>query len=507
MTHLAEVHITDGLREYAEDAHMRALVMHSNLETAAAALLHIKSITQTKILLPTDADEADEEEAQGFLRRADSLISHVRSAKVISSKSVHQLEELQSRSLTLDPSVQSSIEQFQDAISEFTQSCRVAGTSVVSVVNEEGRTDSLRYDEITRAISSKDSLPFSSIMAKMQDVMSHAQNFYSLTNTLSYATEFSSPLPPPPWEVLSQRMKDEALASIDHEKEAGRLKDELAQKKTALMMKDKIVEEMSVNLEVLEKRAGESGGRRERLRELEATIEASKSSELALVTQLNSLREDLRKAKADSHAWKRQAATTTTAVGTVFPNHPGAPGSEFATAKAQEDIISLKAQVSSLQSTIRYLRQSAHSAALKSAYTFLDDPLAHKVAPSKETRIAHQANKVLESMLDLVTRPGGQVVQLQARPKEERLAWRPTKQSPKWKVVTQREEWEGWREWRDEVAKLSREATTGRARTMRRGQGEIARPKPERTEEKAVAGDVVIVGSDQWDGLGRRLGV
>ena len=505
MTHLAELHITDGLREHAEDVHMRALIMQGNLENAAAAIMHIKSITQTKILLATDADEADEEEAQDFLKKADNLISQVRSAKVISSKAVHQLEELQARSLTLDPSTQPSIEQFQDAISGLAQSCRVAGISVIGLVNEEGRTDSVRYDEITRAISSKDSTPFSSIMAKLQEVMSHVQNFYSMTTTLSHTTEFPSPLPPPPWELLSQRMKDEAMASVGHEKDVGRLRDELAEKKTALAMKDKIVEEMSVNVEVLEKRVGESGGRRERLRELESTIEASNSREHALITKLAGLGEDLRKAKADRESWKRQAAAVAAEGGVALTNHPSAPDRDFVSAKTKEDIAALKAEISTLQSMIRYLRQSAHSAALKSAHNFLDVPLVSKPAPSKESHIAHQANKVLDSMLDLITRPEALVVQLHARKKEERLAWRPAHESSRWKVVKQREEWEGWREWRDEVAKLSREATAEKARMVARRPREARRLKQESMGKEHHVGEVIIVGVNQWEGLGETI--
>ena len=501
MSHLAEVHITDGLREYAEDVHMRAVIMQGKLENAAAAVSHIKAITQTKILLPTDADEDDEEEVQDFLNRADNLVAQIRSAKVISSKSVRQLEELQSRSLTLDPTTQPSIEKFQDGVTEFAQSCCSAGVCVVNVVNEGGRTESLRYGEITRAISPKDSMPFSSSMAKVQDVMSQVQNFYNLTTMLSYATEFPSPLPSPPWELLSQRAKEEALASIGHEKEVGRLRDELAEKKTALAMKDKIVEEMSVSVEVLERRVGESGGRRERLRELEATIEASKSSEQALAIRLASLEANLRKAKTDRDAWKRRAAATTAEGGVVgLANHTNTPDKDFTMAKAQEDVVALRTEISSLQSTIRYLRQSAHSASLKSAQTFLNEPLVRKpVNPKETTQTARQANDVLESMLDLITQPGGQVVQLHAHRKEERLAWRPVHQSTRWKVVRQREEWEGWREWRDEVAKLSRESTAMRVRSMKRGLREATGAKQDVVEKKFDIGEPAIVGPEQWD--------
>jgi dynactin 1 len=38
MSHLAEVHISAGLASYADDVHMRTLVMQSHLESAAAAL-------------------------------------------------------------------------------------------------------------------------------------------------------------------------------------------------------------------------------------------------------------------------------------------------------------------------------------------------------------------------------------------------------------------------------------------------------------------------------------
>ncbi|MCJ1250640.1 hypothetical protein MMC30_007868 [Trapelia coarctata] len=454
MTHLAEVHIPDGLQQYAEDVYMRILVMVSNLENAALALSTVKAIAQSKVSHCGDDDQQEpgmDEVAESFFRKADSLMLQIRSAKVVSGKAVHQIQELKSRSLTLDPSTLPAIEQSQTSTLELVIACRQSGLALAHTLNEEGRSKSLTGEEVIKAISPTDSSPLFALSTKSNIAATQMQSLYTLTTTLSQTIEFSSSAVPP-WEAITAKIRAVSTTSASHEKEVGRLKDELSEKNTALAMKDKVVEEMSVNVEVLEKRVNESGGRRERLRELEGLVDSSTSREKETAAKLARLEQDLKALEAERQNWKKQNHQTRIPSG----SHGGLSGAqdEAVSAKALEETVQLKAEIAMLQATIRHLRLSSYQNTLNnSSTTFLSDPLLPKPKPTKRAHLAHEAKDVLQSMLAFVTQPENQVVRLQPLGQGARLGWRPAKETPQWQVGRQREEWEVWRDWRDDVSK------------------------------------------------------
>ena len=515
MAHLAEVHIGEGLTQHAEDMHTRSLLMQSNLENSAAALSYVKSVAQTKVPAPSNDEEEEIHQAHDFLPKMDSLISQLRSAKVVSSKAVHQLEELLSRSLTLDPSTMTNVEQTQASVSDLVFTIRNAGTSFFSLLHQEGCTSSVTYPEIADAMSLVSSSSSSSLSTKVHTTVSHIQNFFTLTTTLSQAVEYPDPRNnPPPWELLAHKLRAENTTSAAHEEEVGRLKGELQERSTVLAMKDKLIEEMSVNVEVLEKRAGESGGRRERVRELEGIIEFAQSKESELMRKLARLQQDLQTAEADKDTLRAQVVQigAQSEVQSTSMNRSGEPG--VTSVKAQEEIARLKVEISNLQSTIRYLRMSSHNATLDSSHSFLSTPLLAKPTRSPKTQVAYEARDVLKSMLELVTREENQVVRLKPRAKEDRLKWRPIKESPGWQLGKQKEEWEAWREWRDEVGQKGvglRREEERRQRVMERKGDVLARvafrlPGMD-GEEKGAVKEVRIANPGEWEEVERELGV
>jgi len=457
MTHLAEIHIPDGLQQYAEDVYMRTLVMVSNLENAALALSTVKSMARSKVS-QTGGDNQQEleidEEAEKLFRRVDSLMLQIRSAKVVSGKAVHQIRELKSRSLTLDPSTLPAIEQYQTSTLELVSACRQSGLALAHTLNEEGRSNSLTGEEVMKAIFLTDSSPLFTLSTKSTIVTTQMQSLYNLTITLSQTVEFSS-LAVAPWEAITEKIRAASTTSASHEKEIGRLRGELSEKNTALAMKDKIVEEMSVNVEVLEKRVNESGGRRDRLRELEGLVESSKSKEQESVKRLAGLEQKLKALEAEHENWKKHNHQTRVPSG----SHGGLGAAyseaqaEAVSAKALEETVQLKAEIAMLQATIRHLRLLSHQNMMHSSQSFLSDPLLSKPKPTERAHLAHEAKDVLQSMLVLVTQPENQVVKLKVLGQGARLGWRPARETPKWRVGRQREDWEVWRDWRDGVSK------------------------------------------------------
>ncbi|MCJ1385269.1 hypothetical protein MMC17_008390 [Xylographa soralifera] len=513
MAHLAEVHITDGLSEHVEDIRMRAFLMQSNLENAATALSIVRAMAQSKAPAHNQGDQEDEdvedETMQHLFGRLDTLIAQNRSAKVVSIKAIHQLRELQSRSLTLDPTMLPIIQQSQSSIAELVSVSQKSGLALFNIINEEGRTSPFSCDELVNAIDPGSTSPFSNLSSILNTTAIQIQSFYNLTTTLSHCIEFPPPTSPP-WELLSQNLRAASTTSASHEKTVERLKGELFDKNTALTMKDKILEELSVNVEVLEKRVKESSGRREKLRQLESVVESSASKEKELAKKLSRLERDLQALQAERDAREHQADYAKAHLGSREPRGP----IESMSIEALESVAQLQAEIEMLQSTIRHLRLSSHEKSIKSSHEFLARPLVSKSRPIAHTHLALEAQDMLKSMLSLITRPENQMIQMKTVNQSDRLGWRPVRQTMKWQIGRQREEWEGWGEWRDDVAKRGREINgEERRKKMAHKQSMEVIAKPDfwiPSPDQKVVGEtreVWIVSPSDWEDVGTSLGV
>lgn len=500
MSHLAEVHITEGLVHYADEVNMRAMMMQSYWENSTTALNHIKSMSEAKISTTSDGSDEKSTDYEEFLRKIDALVSQTRSARVISSKAVRQLQHLKSRSLTLEPSTLNTIETAQNAASEFASFTRMAGMSILQLLTEEARNIPVTSGVLL------DHTPFASLAPKLHSAAGQLQTFYNLTNSLTQTAEFPSPSPPPPWKLLAQDMRAATADMVARETELARLKDEVAEKNTTLAMKEKITEELEVKVEVLEKRVGESSGRREKVRELEAAVEAANSKEKDLFGKLTHLQNELRRLEAEREKWRQSPQVA--APMTRSSQNPTATTSQA----SLRQIDALKSEIKALQSSVLYLRTASSNHTLSSAYDFVSAPLLP--APPPPSHIQSEAKDVLKEMLNLVSQPENQIVRLQPRNKAERLRWRPARETSHWKVQNLKEEWEEWREWRDGVARKSAMSRKEEARRIEARSKSSARERdPLASVQVRFPGkmgpghEVKIVRPGEWEGVEEALGL
>lgn len=508
MTHLGELHIGEGLEQYADDIHMRASMMQSYLENSAVALAQVKSMSQTKAMLNGEVDE-DDQEMQDFLRKTDSLITQTRSAKVVASKAARQLEELKSRFLTLDQSTLPIIEQSQNSASDLAFSTRRVGLSLFKFFNEEGRNTPFTYQEIAPAISSSDTQPLSILSSKIHTATTQMQSFYNLSSSLAQTVEFSPP-PPPPWQVLAQKIRAATTDSATHEIEIRRLKDEMAGKHTALAIREKIVEEMSVKVEVLEKRVGESGGWREKVRELEGIVDNAREKEESLLAHLSRQQQLLKNLEAEREAWKKSPHLQNRA-SSDYPVGNGLPSS--ADSSSLHKIATLESEIRALQSSIRYLRSTSSTHHLSSSLDFLSLPLTPLAMPPTPAKIIKsEAVDVLKELVHLVSCPENRLLALRSSKQEERLSWKSARETSAWVLGRQKEEWEGWREWAEDVGRrgdgLRRDGE--RRRLVRDGglggNGEVlSRMEVQQDMGKGEVCEVRIVQLGEWDEVERLI--
>jgi dynactin 1 len=508
MSHLAGIHIPDDLQQHAEDVYMRSRLMQSRLENAAVAIYQIKSITQARIILPSDADEDDEATVERFVERADSLVSELRSSKVVASKAVKQLQELLSRSLTLDPSTQSTIEDCEKAVAGFVDACQSSASNVLKAINEEGREDGLTYDDVSRALCTQDSSPFSQLILQSQTINSKMHGLHVLTGTLAQSVEFSSPSSQAPWQMLSHKLKAEANASALHEKEVLRLKDELNEKITTVAMKEKVIGDLNVNVEVLSKRVNDSGGRKEKLKELEIAIEASRSREQESTAKLSSLSMELRELEKEREHWKQASATG-------IPASSGeaatAAGSIAVSEHTQAELKGLNKEVERTSALVRRLHGAAQRTIEPKSESWLAEPLVRRKMSGNHGRVVQESHEVLNSLLDIVNSPESIIAKFEVPQRSSRLAWRPASDSLAWRVGKQQEQWESWRDWQKSAATSHKRILTRMRRGAEMGAGSAdgnatAQIGIKLPRAKVGTPDVRIVEADEWLEAQRRLG-
>ncbi|KAL8934587.1 MAG: hypothetical protein Q9216_005836 [Gyalolechia sp. 2 TL-2023] len=480
LTHLAEVHITDSLERYADDVHARALIMQSQLESTLMGLSHTKAVAEAMLTTPETQHDEDPD-AQDLSRRSDLLMSQLRSAKFIVGKAIRQIDDLQSRSLTLDQTTLATVELSQTSITDLSDSVRSFGRSITDFLNEESQSNRATAHGILTAMSTFDT-SFSLLSSKLQTTTTNLQAFYNLTASLSHAVEFNSHTRSPPWQLLADTIASETVALASRENELSQLHDETRDKTTAIAMRDKSLEELKVKLETLEKRASESSGRRERVRELENITEVAKERELELVNTVNRLRSERNDLRVQRESWLSNAdgQQGVSAAADVLAG-PSEATSEASIAR----ISSLEKEIQTLQAAIRHLRSTSYSNTISSAWDFLGQPLTPHPSP-QEQRVKlkqSEAKSVVSELLRLATDPANGVVRLNPRSKGERLGWRPVRETCSWQFGRVKEEWEEWREWRDDLA--DRKKDTGVRGTH---SGKVMNPLPEK--ENLIQGEV-----------------
>lgn len=454
MTHLGEKHISESLEQHADDIHMRATLMQSHFENSAAALAQMKMMAQAKITPAAEGSE-EEEEMQSFFRKIESLTMQARSAKVIVGKTLHQLEGLKSRALTLDHSTLPTVEHCQNSAFEFAVSTRGVAMILARLVNEEGRTTPLTYQEISNAISSN-STTLLSISSMIQATATLVQTFYNIASTLNQTVEFESPPPPTPWQLLAEKLRESSAISAMYKSEVGRLKDDIIEKNTALTIREKIVEEMSVKVEVLEKRVGESIGRRERVRELEVIIESAEVKEKSLLSQLRRQQLNLQELEVERDSWKKPVP---------LQNHSSSDHhqSQHSPSANHPDtlnqIAALGSEIRCLHSAIRCLRSRAAPHHRYTSKAFVSLPFTGQKLPMTPEQI-HKAEAAenLRELVHLLSRPQNRLVGLRVSEKEDRLKWKPTKETTDYALAMQRGEWNIWREWGESVGRQRQSA-------------------------------------------------
>ncbi|KAI7348610.1 hypothetical protein KC320_g6546 [Hortaea werneckii] len=486
MSHLAEVHVKDDLPSQADALMMQTNCVQGLLESAASALGLMKGMV-AKNVSPDEDDDSDDDEGSAsdlaiILNRAEALVSHSRNAKVMAGKTHRALMDLLQRSLTLDTSHTEAFDSVEDATEAITKYTRQAGEALQELFGEEGRNEPFTTDEVASALSrtatstfslpSSEAGPFSALANKLRSLTDMLADLAQLPTDLDNTVEFERA--PAPWVARATELKQTKITNIDTEAELARTLEDLRAKDVAIREKETELEEQSVRIEMLEARMKDASKRSAKIAELERALhEAKEDQKLA--------RAELGKAKQDA---ENQVDRVREEMGRLAEESrkggAGAGGNESedgamgagtrSTMKRQEF------QITSLEAAIRYLKEENHRLRLppadsplsiRSTLDWLHEPLLAQPASAsarrnKQAAVQKEGKDALQEMLRLAARP--QTVDLTKLP-ENKLAWRPAKQTPRWNVEKRKEEWAGMREWQREIV---RKGGGGRVKALNR---------------------------------------
>ena len=342
-----------------------------------------------------------------------------------------------------------------------TQVCsytREAGDALLELFGEEGRNEPYTPSEVAGALSrsavsifslqAPEAGPYTALATRLRDLTDVVTELASLPTDLDNTVEFERG--PAPWVSRANELKNTKITSIDTEAELARTLEVLRERETVLRDKERELEEQSVKIETLEARMKAASKRTAEIAELEQQLRDAKDAE--------------RKARREAERAREEKDKEVARVREEL----GRAGEESRKKRSGQDLdddvvgatarLTMKRQehkIQSLEGAIRYLKEESHRLRLpppdsplstQTTLSWLHQPLSHPKSDARKRQegLQKEGKDVLQRMLEMAASP--QAVDLTKMP-ENKLAWRPTKQSGRWRYEKAREEWEGLRGW------------------------------------------------------------
>jgi len=466
MSHLASLHIKDDLASHADHLLMRTQCLQSQLESAATALQLSRGMIETYVPKSSEADDEDNEGSASdlaiILTRADTLVNHVRSAKVMAGKTYRSLEDLRERSLTLDASHTDAFESTEGIAVEVAAYTRLAGDALQTLFGEESRNEVFTPSEIASALSrtamsafalqTPEAGPFTSLANRLRDLTDVVTDLASLPTDLDNTVEFERA--PAPWVARADQLKQTKITSIDTEAELARTLETLHGRDSTIKEKETELEEQSVRIEMLEARMKDASKRSAKIAELERGLHDAKDAERRAKKDLEKAKEEKDKEVERIREEMDRTTSDRRKRGDAQDLDSDAMGASARLTMRQQEH-----KVRSLEGAVRFLKDENHRLRLppvdsplsaQAALDWLHQPLSRPKPEARKRKegLQKDGKDVLQQMLSLAARPPA--VDLTKIP-ENKLAWRPAKESSRWKVEKRKEEWEGWKDWRRDV--------------------------------------------------------
>lgn len=481
LSHLAETVLPNSPEAFADELCMRSLLAQSCLDHAASSISRLKSLIQTQIMAPKEGSEGNDEGSNFVLGKMDSFVSQSRGLKVAMGKIYRSVDELRSRSLALPIDTAGPFNKAEEATKELSGLSRQLGENILLLVTEEGRTEPFTLEEALNNMS-QTSIAFvqsaepgtenddamSALVNRLRSIAGYLEELDSVSSDLSITSEFEKRAHP--WIARAEELKSNKAISPDADEEIHRLKNEIHEASTTLSVKDKTIEEQAIKVELVESRMREATKKASMVNELEAKIEEVQSKESELAGTVDSQRRELQDMEAERDEYNSRLERVKRASGTAGVATDGAVvdgGASLATMRENE---ALRSEVESLQAAVRFLREENRRANMLDPYSvqrsadmhsWLDVPLTQAKTGTDREKVQQSASEsrdVFAHLLKLTQE--SHACDLKPPSSQEntnRTAWRPSKTKLRYQVLQQREDYERWAEWRDDIVDYERE--------------------------------------------------
>ncbi|KAL2797061.1 dynein associated protein-domain-containing protein [Aspergillus keveii] len=496
LSHLAETLLPTSLETFADELCMRSKLTYSYIENAVSSMSRLTVLLRSKL---SNSEEPDEEAAFLF-GKMDDFVSQARSLKVGMGKIRRAVGELQARSLAPSHDACGPFKQAEDSAKDLSSLSRQLGENIVVLLSDESRAEPITLPEVLTNMSQISNLYQSSeagsentdamsfIFTMLHGLGGTLEELGSISSDLSITSEFEKR--PSPWIARAAELKSNKTNSPDAEEEIRRLKNEIHEASTALGVKDKTIEEQTIKVELVESRMREASKKAAAVKDLEAKIEEMTAQETNLKATVETQRRDLQAVEAERDEIKGQlerlkrmsgaGGGVTAATGVVVDN-----AVSLAAMKENE---ALRSEVQSLQAAVRFLREESRRATIldpysvqRSAelYAWLDAPLSQKSITTpqceKIQQSASESRDVLAHLLKLTQESSP----CDLKSTHNRTGWRPAKEKLRYQVLQQREDFERWAEWKEEVVGHEREQdrlVAAKKERLARQQGHASKP-------------------------------
>ncbi|KAJ5189169.1 Dynein associated protein [Penicillium cf. griseofulvum] len=485
LAHLSETLLPSNLEMFADELCMRAHLSQLYIEHSAGAISRVKLIISSKMVAAAEGDE----ENLLALNKLDAFTPQARGYKVAMGKVSRSLDDLRSRSLALPKEADEPFKKIENETRQLSELARKLGENLVILTSDEGRTEPFSPAEILDCMSQavvsfasssetsdKSNDPVSLLFTRLREVGDQFEALDSISSDLSHTTEFERAAFP--WVARAAELKSNKMTSPDADEEIRQLRNEIHEASAALGVKDNTIEEQGLKIEHLESRMREANKKAAMVKDLEAKIEEIQTAGSELEKIVEQQKKELQIAEAERdevmarlERMKRMSGTA----GLTATGNSAVIASEASLA-AMDENESLRAEVESLQAAVRFLREENRRSNILDPYSvqrstdmhaWLDAPLTRaKPTPEQEKiqRTALESRDVMTHLLKLTKE--SRVTDLKstmAAPASDnndntgRTAWRPSKTRLRYQVLQQRENFEHWAEWRDEIVNHERE--------------------------------------------------
>lgn len=423
--------------------------------------------------------EGDEDVSQ-FSRKIQNFIDRTHTSRAVAAKVLHAIQERRDRSMTLGETHLTLFEAAEAVGKELSAFVRALGQGLLQKFSEDvGGSEPTRLDNVLKSMhesvtgwlkqSSYKSSETASTLEMLGDILnafhSKLEGLLNVVTNLSNFLEFERH--PAPWTVRAKTLKEQKVVDGQTAEELRKLKSAAREHNAALTAKDKAIEEQALKLQLLEARSKGAKDHATALQKLERELTGAIAERDKAVSELKGL---LREKQTLEQEYQEASAMLT------MLNQIGDSGAaarlasldESASQQLSIDIEQCREEIADLQSAVRFLKAENHRllypvsppSLVTTSHAWLETnplPRLEGIRNVRGAAVAAEAKQVLKRLLDVSSalKPLRLQDPSETNTGDKQSSWRPVRTTPMYLASQQREEYEKWAEWKDDLVRYA----------------------------------------------------